>query len=99
MHFDAAQQAEFVGQIARHQAALHSYIISLMPGMDGVSDVLQETIAESGLSLYRISLDTGVVKTSLMRFMRGETSLRLDKADALAEYFGLELVKRTRKRR
>lgn len=43
MHFDAAQQAEFVGQIARHQAALHSYIISLMPGMDGVDDVLQET--------------------------------------------------------
>ncbi|MDG1072265.1 MAG: sigma-70 family RNA polymerase sigma factor [Akkermansiaceae bacterium] len=43
MNFDAAQQAEFVGQIARHQAALHAYIISLMPGMDGVDDVLQET--------------------------------------------------------
>jgi RNA polymerase sigma-70 factor (ECF subfamily) len=43
MDFDAAQQAEFVGQIARHQAALHSYIISLMPGADGVDDVLQET--------------------------------------------------------
>src|SRR5210317_1132212 len=43
MKFDAAQQAEFVGQIARHQAALHAYIISLMPGMDGVDDVLQET--------------------------------------------------------
>lgn len=43
MNFDAAQQAEFVGQIARHQAALHAYIISLMPGTDGVDDVLQET--------------------------------------------------------
>ena len=43
MDLDAAQQAEFVGQIARHQAALHAYIISLMPGMDGVDDVLQET--------------------------------------------------------
>ena len=43
MEFDAAQQAEFVGQIARHQAALHAYIISLMPGVDGVDDVLQET--------------------------------------------------------
>lgn len=43
MDFDAAQQAEFVGQIARHQGALHAYIISLMPGMDGVDDVLQET--------------------------------------------------------
>jgi RNA polymerase sigma-70 factor (ECF subfamily) len=36
-------QAEFVGLIARHQAALHAYIISLMPGVDGVDDVLQET--------------------------------------------------------
>lgn len=43
MELDAAQQAEFVSQIARHQAALHAYIVSLMPGMDGVDDVLQET--------------------------------------------------------
>ena len=43
MSFDAAQQAEFVGQIARHQAALHASIISLMPGMDGGDEVLQET--------------------------------------------------------
>ena len=62
-----------------------------------VSDVLRNTIAESGLSLYRISLDTGVVKSSLMRFVSGETSLRLDKADALAEHLGLELVRRKAK--
>ena len=43
MKFDATQQAEFVGQTARQQAALHAYIISLMPGIDGVDDVLQET--------------------------------------------------------
>lgn len=43
MDNDAAQQAEFVSLIARHQAVLHSFIISLMPGMDGVDDVLQET--------------------------------------------------------
>jgi len=43
MDSDAKQQAEFVGQITRHQAVLRAYIISLMPGMDGVSDVLQES--------------------------------------------------------
>ena len=43
MELNATQQAEFVSQIAKHQAALHAYIISLMPGMDGVDDVLQET--------------------------------------------------------
>jgi len=63
-----------------------------------ISDTLKRTIAESGLSLYRIALDTGIVKTSLMRFVSGEQCLRLDKADALAEYFGLELVKQGDKR-
>lgn len=43
MSLDASQQAEFVGQITRHQQALRAYIVSLMPGMDGVQDVLQET--------------------------------------------------------
>ncbi len=62
-----------------------------------MSDVLREAIADSGLSLYRIAKDTGVIKTSLMRFMAGETSLRLDKADVLAEYLGLELIKRRTK--
>lgn len=55
---------------------------------------LKKAIQDSGLTLYRIAKDTGIVGTSLLRFMRGETSLRLDKADVLAEYLGLELVKR-----
>lgn len=38
-----ALQAEFVCLIARYQASLHAFIISLMPGLDGVDDVLQET--------------------------------------------------------
>jgi len=58
------------------------------------SDALRQAISESGLSLYRIAKDTGVIKTSLMRFMAGETSLRLDKVDVLAGYLGLELGRR-----
>jgi hypothetical protein len=57
----------------------------------------QNATSESGLTLYRIAKDTGVVKTCLIRFMRGETSLRLDKADVLAEYLGLELTRRKAK--
>jgi transcriptional regulator with XRE-family HTH domain len=57
-----------------------------------LSDVFRKAIAESGLTLYRIAKDTGIVKTSLMRFMAGDTSLRLDRADALAAYLGLRLV-------
>jgi len=58
------------------------------------SDVLRAAIQDSGLSAYRISKDTGLVVTSIIRFVDGETSLRLDKADVLAEYLGLELVKK-----
>ena len=59
-----------------------------------MTDVLRKAITESGLTLYRIAKDTGVMKTSLMRFMAGETSLHLSKADVLAAYLGLELVKK-----
>jgi len=41
--------------------------------------------------------ETGVKRASIMRFLRGETSLRLDLADKLAEFFGLELQPTTRK--
>jgi len=44
------------------------------------------------------SCNTGIAGTSLLRFMQGETSLRLDKADVLADYLGFELVKRKLKR-
>ncbi|MCD4726058.1 MAG: helix-turn-helix domain-containing protein [Pirellulales bacterium] len=59
-----------------------------------LTDVLRTAIKESELTQYRIAKDTGIPATSIMRFMRGETSLRLDKADVLAEYLGLELVKK-----
>ncbi|MDB4733492.1 hypothetical protein OAF42_03520 [Planctomicrobium sp.] len=35
--------------------------------------------------------ETGVLRQSLMKFMSGETSLRLDMADKLADHFGLAL--------
>ncbi len=59
-----------------------------------LSDVLRTAVEESGLTQYRIAKDTGIVPTSLMRFLRKETSLRLDKAEVLADYLGLELAKR-----
>jgi transcriptional regulator with XRE-family HTH domain len=59
-----------------------------------MTDVLKTAIKESGVSRYRIAQDTGILETSLSRFMRGETSLRLDRADVLAEYLGLRLVLR-----
>jgi transcriptional regulator with XRE-family HTH domain len=59
-----------------------------------ISDMLRRKIAASGMSYKSLERETGVTRASIMRFVRGDQSLRLDKADRLAEYFGLELRKR-----
>jgi plasmid maintenance system antidote protein VapI len=56
-----------------------------------LSDVLREVIAKSGMAHIAIERATGVKRASIMRFLRGERSLRLDMADRLAAYFGLKL--------
>jgi hypothetical protein len=57
-----------------------------------ISDLLRKAIAESGIPYIVLERETGVIRTSIMRFVSGKTSLRLDKADALATYFGLRLT-------
>jgi transcriptional regulator with XRE-family HTH domain len=57
-----------------------------------LTEVLRATIERSGLSDYRISKATGIDTANLGRFLRGEMSVRLDKADRLAAYLGLRLV-------
>lgn len=56
-----------------------------------LTDPLRQAIADSGLPLLRLANATGVARASLIRFVRGDTSIRLDIADRLAEYFDLEL--------
>jgi plasmid maintenance system antidote protein VapI len=57
-----------------------------------ISDLLRRTIAESGVSYNALQKETGVTRASIMRFVRGDQSIRLDMADRLAAYFGLRLV-------
>jgi plasmid maintenance system antidote protein VapI len=56
-----------------------------------LSDVLRKAIAESGMAHIALERATGVQRHSIIRFVRGSQSLRLDMADRLAVYFGLEL--------
>jgi plasmid maintenance system antidote protein VapI len=56
-----------------------------------LTDVLRAVIQNSGLTYYRIAKATGIDEANLGRFVRGELSMRLDKADRLAAYFGLRL--------
>lgn len=57
-----------------------------------ITEVLQGAVERSGLSLYAISRATGLNEDSLSRFMRRQQSLRLDKADILAAYFGIRCI-------
>jgi plasmid maintenance system antidote protein VapI len=66
-----------------------------------ISDLLQRTISEAveaGRTTYlALERETGVTRASIMRFVRGSQSLRLDMADRLAAYFGLELRAKRKK--
>jgi plasmid maintenance system antidote protein VapI len=58
-----------------------------------ISALLRRTISESGVSYNALQKETGVTRASIMRFVEGRQSLRLDMADRLAGYFGLALQK------
>ena len=60
------------------------------------TDLIRWSIAESGLSFIELERRSGVKRQSLMKFARGEQSLRLDIAEKLFDCLGLQLVK-TRK--
>jgi plasmid maintenance system antidote protein VapI len=61
-----------------------------------MTDLLRKALAEVE-SLRVVERATGVPNPSLSRFVRGEQSLRLDLADKLAAYFGIE-CRRTRRK-
>ena len=58
-----------------------------------VTDLLRSTIVESGIPYNQLERATGVHRASIMRFLRGH-SMRLDLAERLMVYFGLEVRKR-----
>jgi plasmid maintenance system antidote protein VapI len=56
-----------------------------------ITEVLRQTILESGMPLQALAAATGVDRASLSRFVAGKRSLRLDMADKIAAYFKLEV--------
>jgi plasmid maintenance system antidote protein VapI len=62
-----------------------------MEAEEPISAVLRKAILESGLSFNALERETGVLRQSLMKFVRGEQCLRGDAYDRLAAYFELEL--------
>jgi len=72
-----------------------------MPKQATMTDALRAALndaIESGSPFREVERETGIVRQSLMPFARGEQTLRLDKADLLAVYFGLELKPVTKRK-
>ncbi len=63
-----------------------------------LTEALIDALNETDVPLRQVERETGVKRQSIMKFVRGEQSLRLDIGDKLAAYFGLE-VHRTGKRK
>ena len=56
-----------------------------------ITDTLRRAILASGRPFKALERETGVLRQSLMKFARGQQTLRGDALDKLAVYFGLEL--------
>ena len=68
-------------------------------GMAGLLDAICGAIETSGKTRYRIGKDTGMSQAHLCRLMTGERGLSIDALETLADYLGLEIVMRPRRRR
>ena len=64
-----------------------------------MSDRLREAIDGSGLSRYAICKACDIDKGTMSRFMSKQVGLSLETIDRLADFLGMELVKRRRKGR
>ena len=57
-----------------------------------LSDQIRQAMADSGLTRYRISVDTGINEGALGRFFHGERGLQLETLDTLCQYLELNVV-------
>ncbi|QDV91818.1 hypothetical protein RAS2_29240 [Phycisphaerae bacterium RAS2] len=61
-----------------------------------MTQLLRDSLLESDESLNAIALATGLPKPSIVRFRNRKQSLRLDLADRLAAYLGIECCRTKR---
>ncbi len=70
-----------------------------MMDMGRILDAICNAIEGSDKTRYRIAKDTGISQTQLSRLMSGERGLSIDALETLADYLGLEIVMRPKRRR
>ena len=74
-------------------------VVGTMLGMAGILDAICDAIEASDKTRYRIAKDISISQTQLSRLMSGERGLSIDSLERLADYLGLEIVMRPKRRR
>ena len=59
-----------------------------------IADVLRKAIKEVDGSLYSVSQGAEIAYPTLYRFYHGQRSLKLESVEKLADFLGLELVRK-----
>lgn len=66
--------------------------------MATVLDALRRAVENSNESRYRIAKGSGINASQLARLVSGERGLRIETAERLADYLGLQLVLKQKRR-
>ena len=61
-------------------------------------DEIRDAIEASGKTRYRIAHESGIAESVLSRLLSGERGLSIDALETLADYLGLEIVIRPKRR-
>lgn len=67
--------------------------------MSRMDDAIREAIKRSGQTQYRIAKETGIAQSALSRLASGERGLSTDAIERIAEYLGMEIVIRPKRRK
>lgn len=52
----------------------------------------QKLLDERGLTIHKVSVDTGIPQTSLYEWKSGRSTPKVDKLQILAKYFGVPIT-------
>jgi antitoxin component HigA of HigAB toxin-antitoxin module len=77
---------------------LESKYDAILFSMAELLNMMRKAMESSGQSRYRISKETGIAESVLSRFMSAKTALTVETVERLADYLGLEIVLRPKRR-
>ncbi len=71
----------------------------MMTYMRRLLDEIRDAIEASGKTRYRIAQESGIAESVLSRLMSGERGLSIDTLEQMADYLGLEIIIRPKRRK